>query len=403
MTFKVICRKSTVYRNFTSPLYLLFFQGKRKKYIGLGISVAPAHWDAEAQKVTNDCPDKDNIQFQITAKIKEYEKQIQRLEIMDIPVTFENLFGQNGKRVNCSVGDYLKQTIERLETLGKYTSASKHRVLRSHLSRFRSLNIRFDEIDLTFLRDFELFLRKNNNANNSIATKFAIFKAAYNKALADGIFIQKVNPFAKYKVGSLWTRTRKRAITKGDIQKLMALEIEPSHKTEYTLFAKDIFLFSYFTAGINFTDIATLRYGDIVDGRIYYSRHKTQKLLSFQLVPNSLQIIQKYSKTDHAKDDYIFPILNRNVHRTPQQIFNRTHKVLAKINRELKVLGELIGLEIPLTTYVARHTFATVLKRSGVSVALISESLGHSDLSTTQIYLDSFENSQIDEAMQHLL
>lgn len=355
MTFKVICRKNIVYRDSTSPLCLLFFQGKRKKSIGLGISVAPAHWDAEAQKVTDDCPDRDNIQFQITAKIKEYEKRIQRLEIMELPVTFENLFGQNGKRVNCTVGDYLKQIIERLEALGKYASASKHRVLCSHLSRFRSLNIRFDEIDHTFLRDFELFLRKNGNASNSIATKIAIFKAAYNKALADGIFIQKVNPFAKYKVGSLWTRTRKRAITKGDIQKLMALEIEPSHKTEYTLFAKDIFLFSYFTAGINFTDMATLRYGDIVDGRIYYSRHKTQKLLSFQLVPNALQIIQKYSKRCHAKDDYIFPILNRNVHRTPQQIFNRTHKVLAKINRELKVLGKLIGLEVPLTTYLAKH------------------------------------------------
>ena len=218
MTFKVICRKSTVYRNSTSPLYLLFFQGKRKKYIRLGVSVAPAHWDAEAQKVTDDCPDRDNIQFKITAKIKEYEKRIQRLEIMELPVTLENLFGQNGKRVNCTVGDYLKQIIERLEALGKYASASKHRVLCSHLSRFRSLNIRFDEIDLTFLRDFELFLRKNGNASNSIATKFAIFKAAYNKALADGIFIQKVNPFAKYKVGSLWTRTRKRAITKGDIR-----------------------------------------------------------------------------------------------------------------------------------------------------------------------------------------
>ena len=235
MTFKVICRKNIVYRDSTSPLCLLFFQGKRKKSIGLGVSVAPAHWDAEAQKVTDDCPDRDNIQFQITAKIKEYEKRIQRLEIMELPVTFENLFEQNGKRVNCTVGDYLKQIIERLEALGKYASASKHRVLCSHLSRFRSLNIRFDEIDLTFLRDFELFLRKNGNASNSIATKFAIFKAAYNKALADGIFIQKVNPFVKYKVGSLWTRTRKRAITKGDIQKLMALEIEPSHKTEYTI------------------------------------------------------------------------------------------------------------------------------------------------------------------------
>ena len=155
---------------------LLFFQGKRKKAVGLGVSVALKHWDAEAQKVTDDCPDRDNIQFQITAKIKEYEKKIQRLEVMDIPVTFENLFEQNSKRLNCSVGEYLKQTIERLETLGKYGSASKHRSLLSRLSEFRSLNTRFDEIDLAFLRDFELFLRKEGNVNNSIATQYAILQ-----------------------------------------------------------------------------------------------------------------------------------------------------------------------------------------------------------------------------------
>lgn len=403
MTFKVICRKEIIYKNSTSPLCLLFFQGKRKKAIGLGISIALKYWDAEAQKVTDDCPDRDNIQFQITAKVKEYERKIQRLEVMDIPVTFENLFEQNGKRLNCSVGEYLKQTIERLEILGKYGSASKHRSLLSRLSEFRSLNTRFDEIDLAFLRDFELFLRKEGNVNNSIATKFAIFKATYNKALAEGLFLQKINPFAKYKVGSLWTRTRKRAITKEDIQKLVALDITPNYRTNYAEFARDIFLFSYYTAGINFTDMATLRYCDIVDGRIYYSRHKTQKLLSFQLVPNAMQIIEKYSKANHAQEDYIFPILDRSEHKTAQQIFNRTHKALRKVNRELKVLGDMIGLEMPLTTYVARHTFATVLKRSGVNIAIISESLGHSDLSTTQIYLDSFENSQIDAAMQHLL
>ena len=248
-----------------------------------------------------------------------------------------------------------------------------------------------------------MFLRKEGNVNNSIATKFAIFKAAYNKALAEGLFLQKINPFAKYKVGSLWTRTWKRAITKEDIQKLVALEIAPNYRTDYAEFARDIFLFSYYTAGINFTDMATLRYCDIVDGRIYYSRHKTQKLLSFQLVPNAMRIIEKYSKANHAQEDYIFPILDRTEHKTAQQIFNRTHKVLRKVNRELKTLGEQIGLEMPLTTYVARHTFATVLKRSGVNIAIISESLGHSDLSTTQIYLDSFENSQIDAAMQNLL
>ena len=177
----------------------------------------------------------------------------------------------------------------------------------------------------------------------------------------------------------------------------------PDSNSPYTELARDIFLFSYFSAGINYKDIATLCYSDLVDGRIYYRRHKTGKEMNCRLMPQAQEIIEKYSRDEAKEDDYIFPILDRTLHHFEQQIFNRLHKVLIHINRELKAWSKQIGLRTPLTTYVARHTYATVLKRSGVNIAIISESLGHSDLSTTQIYLDSFENSQIDEAMKHLL
>ena len=113
--------------------------------------------------------------------------------------------------------------------------------------------------------------------------------------------------------------------------------------------------------------------------------------------------MERYSKPDASSDDYIFPILDRHIHKSEQQICNRVHKVIGHVNSNLKRIAEMAGLKVNLTTYVARHTFATVLKRSGVNIAIISESLGHSDLETTQIYLDSFENSQIDEAMRNLL
>ena len=82
---------------------------------------------------------------------------------------------------------------------------------------------------------------------------------------------------------------------------------------------------------------------------------------------------------------------------------NRVHKVLAKVNRELKVLASELEIEADMTTYVARHSFATILKNSGVNISLISEMLGHTDLKTTQIYLDSFENTQMEAAMSNLL
>ena len=167
MTFRVIIRTDVIYKDNTSPLCLLFFHDGRKKSVGLGVSVVRSCWDAQAQKVTDDCPDRDDIQFQITAKIKEYEKKIKKLEALEIPVTFERQFETIGKRMDCTVGDYFKQIIDRLEKVEKYGSASKHKVTLALMSQFRSVNMRFDELDLTYLREFEIFLSQKGNVNNS--------------------------------------------------------------------------------------------------------------------------------------------------------------------------------------------------------------------------------------------
>lgn len=403
MKIKVVLRTGKINKQGQSPLMLRFTHDRTTKFVALGLSVEPHYWDKDTELVLPTCPERITLQSQIDRTLAGYHKKIQRLEALDIPVNFETLFDA---KPACSVGitieDGFKAEIERLESLGKINSATKHKYALQVLDGYKPTTMALEAIDLDYLKGLELYLRQRGNKDNSIATRFAIFKAIYNKAVKEGKVAVKQNPFSIYQVGSLWAKTRKRAIDKDDIQRLIDLEITEGHTTEYRRLAKDLFLFSYFTAGMNFGDIARLRYKDILRGRVNYSRHKTQKLLSFQLVPMALQILEKYGTAGHG-EDYFFPILNRHEHTSPQQIFNRLHKVLRKVNRELKVLGEMIGLGMPLTTYVARHTYATVLKRSGVSVALISESLGHSDLSTTQIYLDSFENSQIDAAMQHLL
>ena len=171
MTINVVCRKDAINRNHLAPLDLVFTHDRRRKFVGLGISVGISvllkHWDFEKQQPTADCPDRAEIQFQITSKIREYEKKIKKLEVLEIPVTFDTLFEQNGKRINCTVGEYFKQIIERLEKVEKYGSASKHKVTLVLVSQFRSVNMRFDELDLTCLREFEIFLSQKGNVNNS--------------------------------------------------------------------------------------------------------------------------------------------------------------------------------------------------------------------------------------------
>ena len=402
MNIRIVQKKDILYKNGKSPLFLRFTHERKNKFISLGIAIFPEHWDNESQKISPDCPENSTLNSLIREKQGEYLKQIQRLEILEIEVNFDTLFGAKSKRINCTLQEFFTQTIDKLQLFGKHNTVSKYRSTLSLLKQYHKIDIKFEDIDVTFIRDFEAFLRQNGNNNNTIATRISNLKAIYNKAVTEDIFIPVSNPFSKYKVGSLWTKTRKRAINKEDVLKLKELELSEGNSF-YLHFARDIFLFSYYMAGINFKDIATLQYADIQNDRMHYSRSKTSKEMNCHIIPEAKRIIDKHFKPNSTDDDYIFPILNRNIHISEQQIHNRIHKVLGKVNTNLKTLSTKIGLKTPLTTYVARHTFATVLKRSGVNIAIISESLGHSDLATTQIYLDSFENSQIDAAMQHLL
>ena len=222
MNYKIICRTDKTNRQGKSPLSIQFSHNGHRRRVATGLVIESKYWDDTNQRIIPDCPNYIELQYRLNEMVKMYERKIMKLEVLEIELTLDNLLETNGRKVNCTIGECLDQTISRLESLGKYGSASKHKSLRSRLSQYRTLNIRLEEIDLTFLRDFELFLRKIGNTNNSIATKFAIFKAAYNKALAEELFVQKSNPFSKYKVGSLWTKTRKRAITKEDVQKVVS-------------------------------------------------------------------------------------------------------------------------------------------------------------------------------------
>jgi integrase len=228
---------------------------------------------------------------------------------------------------------------------------------------------------------------------------FRTLRSAYNKAIKEKCAQKSNYPFNEFRVSKFDVSTQKRAISKADVLKF-AEDTEPIGDDRYVQLSKDIFIFSYLCGGINFTDIANLTKDNIVNGRLRYVRQKTGKLIRIGIPFEAMKIIQKYEVESIG---YIFPILNSKKHKTPLQKQNRIHKMRTKINNNLKIIGKRLGLDINVTTYVARHSFASVLKKSGVNIAIISEALGHSNLETTQIYLDNFDNEQMDEAMKNLL
>ncbi len=200
MKIKAICRHEIIYKNGKSPLAIRFTHQRTHKTVSLGISVEPHYWNKDAEMIMADCLERVALQSQIDSTLAGYRKKIQRLEALDIPVNFDMLFDAKPDRsVGITIEDGFKAEIERLESLGKINSDTKHRYALQVLDSYRPTIMVLWTIDLDYLKGLELYLRQRGNKDNSIATRFAIFKAIYNKAVKEGKVTVNPPPFLCFK------------------------------------------------------------------------------------------------------------------------------------------------------------------------------------------------------------
>ena len=373
-------------------------KNSKRKYISLGVSVAPQYWDFQKNKPKRNCPNKILIEKLMAQKSRELSELVLELEADNRQYTAATLVEKAVRpKVKATVGSLMQEHIKELRDADRTGYALSMEQVYNSLVKFSGhLDIPFSDIDIQWLKKYEQWLRSNGLAENTIGIRFRTLRRIYNIALERKLVKPEDYPFKSFGVSRLHQNTPKRAVNKDCIRKILNYPTE--NKRYYCSLAIDLFKFSYFMGGINFADMAYLTGRNIMDGRLVYSRRKTKKIINLPLQQDALDVLNKY----RSESDYLFPIF-LPYHKTEQQRRNRLHKVITKVNDALKDIGKELGIPIDLTTYVARHSYATVLKRSGVSTAIISESLGHSSEKVTQIYLDSFENGQIDEAMKNLL
>ncbi|MFR8764483.1 MAG: phage integrase SAM-like domain-containing protein [Bacteroides uniformis] len=398
-TVNVLCYKSKTLSNGEHPIMLRVCKGGKKKYVGLGISVNPKYWDFEKSKPKRNCPNREQIIKAINEQEQKYSEQILEFSTEQreySPATLIEAVApvRKAKTVDDLFNDYICQ----LKDEGRLGYALSVQQVRNSLLKFKGhSDIFFSEIDVNWLKSYESWLRCCKLEDNTIGIRFRTLRAVYNLALTEGLVKTDLYPFKKYKVSKLHKETAKRAITKEQVKQV--IEYDVSEVRFYKKLAVDMFTFSYLMGGINFTDMAFLTDKNIDGGRMVYVRQKTKKLIILPLQEKAVEIMNRYRSPQRK---YIFPILD-NRERTPRQIRNRIYDVLANVNGHLNDIGKELGIEMKISSYTARHSYATVLKRSGVSTSIISESLGHSSERITQIYLDSFDNEQVDEAMKNLL
>ena len=376
---------------------------RKRKYQSLGISIDPKFWNFQKNEPKANCPNREQIQKIILTKKSELQNKILELHAETKDFTPTTLLNVNENKIDLkSVEDFYLELIKEYTSQGKCGNRLFYKGSYNSIKTFckGKLQIPFSDIDINWLIRYEKWLRKKGNKDTTISILFRTLRSVYNKAIQSKCARKSDYPFDDFKINKFDTSTRKRAIPKTEVLEIMKSKPESNGKHLYMELSQDIFIFSYLCGGINFTDIANLTSENIIQGRLNYIRQKTGKPISIGICEEAQKIITKYEAN---KNGYLFPILDKGKHKTAQQKQNRIHKILVKVNSNLRFMAKQIGIKSNLTTYVARHSFATVLKKSGTSISLISEALGHSDITTTKIYLDSFDNDQIDEAMKTLL
>lgn len=244
-------------------------------------------------------------------------------------------------------------------------------------------DVSIDSIDYILMEDYQAYLISNGLVPNSISFYMRILRAVYNRAVEQGLTEDR-SPFHTVFTGM--EKTLKRAISINDIRRIRNLDLSLKLGLE---FARDLFLFLFLCRGMSFIDAAFLKKSDIQNGMLSYRRHKTGQLLHIKAIKQIEEIINRYSNRDSP---YLLPVIIRPGRDECKQY----ETALRRVNKSLKIITEMIQLPVTLTTYVSRHTWATIAKSKNVPVNVISDALGHDSITTTQIYFASIDSAVID-------
>lgn len=286
--------------------------------------------------------------------------------------------------------EFMGEVISQLKRLGKERTAENYMTTLNSFKRFRNGNdISLNEMDSDLITEYEACLKLHGITMNTVSFYNRILRAVYNRAVEKGITAQRY-PFKHVYTGI--DKTVKRAIPLKSIKRIKELDL--SFKSSLD-FARDMFLFSFYTRGMSFIDMAYLRKKDLQNGILSYRRRKTGQQLFIKWERSMQEIIDKYPANENG---YLLPIIKTGRNEQLQY-----RNALRLVNSKLKKISVLIGLQAKLTMYVSRHSWASIAKNQNIPLSVISAGMGHDSENTTQIYLTSLDNSMIDKANELIL
>ncbi len=363
---------------------------RKRKYYSTGIYLTPSEYDSVMNNKRR-TPEQKEIHLKLSHFLAKANEVIKGLSVFTFNLFEEGFLEQRNTRNSVSFA--FDKYIIQLKQENRIGTAVSYECARNSLIEFKK-DLSFAEITSDVLKKYEYWMLNNGKSVTTIGIYLRSLRAIYN--------MQNINralyPFGegKNKYSIPTSRNIKKALTIDEVAKIYSYEAKPMSLKDM---AKDYWVFLYLCNGMNVKDFCMLKWENINGEILTYKRAKTlrskkeNRSITVALKPETNEIIKKWGQPSILKEAYIFPHIQEGMTSERQRAVYQ--QLTKNINKYMKQIAFELGINKDVTTYFARHSFATVLKRSGATVELISELLGHSSVDTTESYLDSFENEQI--------
>jgi integrase len=378
----------------TYPVILRVTKNGRTTSVSLGVHVYEHDWDEQKRQVRKSHPNARLLNHRILEVYNQLEAKILQSDGADtVSAIARTARPEEPASPVATFFDYGFTWVERLNKAGRIGNARAYEnTLKRLISYLGHNRLQFEEITFDFLEDFQANMLNKGVRLNTISFYLRTVRTIFNKAIKAKLVDRSSYPFEDFLIKH--EATAKRAVGKEYIQMIASADLAP-HTTSWHY--RNYFLLSFHFIGMSFVDLAYLKWSDIQDGRIMYQRRKTGKIYNIKITPQAQHIMEEYRESNHGTP-YILPIIPAAAYsNTVREMFYIRHGC-KYCNIHLRKITLCCGIREKITTYVARHSWATIAKSLGYSKDLIAEALGHEYGSkVTGIYLDNYQDDVIDE------
>ena len=399
-SIKIVLKKKKL-QDGTYPLALRITKDRKSSFTHLGYSLHENEWDDKGQKVKKSHPNSTRLNNLILKKKAELSDKLIDLQAQQKDISVSAIRNQIKPKTNKSFFTLADQFIDNLHQEGKYNRVKTDAVRIKHFREFlNGADITFPEIDVPLLSRFRAYLKGTRHVGErTIINHLIVIRTVYNHAIAGHLVDQKHYPFGKGKIAIKFPDSMKIGLVPAEVKKLEQIDLSDS---EYLNHARNIWLVSFYFAGMRVSDVLRMKWSDFHDDRMHYTMGKNSKAGSLKTPDKVLGILAHY-KRQPKKHDLIFPELKvlDDISDT-YHVQRKISYAVKRLNKALAVIAERAGIAKPVTLHIARHTFGNI-SGDKIPIQMLQKLYRHSNITTTMGYQSNFINKTADDALDAVL